>query len=27
VMIKGAPVHCKMSLVSNFFIASIICSN
>jgi len=26
VIIKGAPVHCKMSLVSNFFITSIICS-
>ena len=26
VMIKGAPVHCSMSLVSNFFIACIICS-
>jgi len=26
VMIRGAPVHCRMSLVSNFFIASIIYS-
>jgi hypothetical protein len=26
VIIKGAPVHCSMSLVSNFFITSIICS-
>jgi hypothetical protein len=26
VIIKGAPVHCRTSLISNFFIANIICS-
>jgi hypothetical protein len=26
-MIKGAPVHCNTSLILNFFIIYIICSN